>query len=94
VLGRYGPVIAVGRPREWTPELGAARFYVDDAHWQEQVSDLMAEARAVVFWAGSSAGLLWELATATRLDNPNKITIVLDFKYDSGFAWFKKREQR
>jgi hypothetical protein len=87
VLGRYGPVIAVGRPRERLPELGAARFYVDDAHWQEQVSDLMTQASAVVFLVGSSSGFFWELETAGRIVEADRILIVLNYPFDLSFVW-------
>lgn len=42
-----GPLLAVGRPGEGLPELGAARLYVGD-DWQQRVSNLMRDAELVI----------------------------------------------
>ncbi len=36
ILADVGPVVAIGKPGEPLPELGAARLYVADADWQAQ----------------------------------------------------------
>jgi hypothetical protein len=76
VLERLGPVVAIGKPGEPLPELGAARLYVDDAHWQETVRDLIARARLVVVRAGPTDNLWWELQQAAALVPRQRILIV------------------
>jgi TM2 domain-containing membrane protein YozV len=61
VLNRVGPVIAIGKPGEPLPELGAARLYVGDADWQTKVIDMMERSRLVVIRTGSTPNLQWEI---------------------------------
>ena len=60
-LCTYGPVVAVARPGGPAASLGAAREYLPDATWQEQVGERMADAAAIVVAIGDTAGLQWEL---------------------------------
>jgi hypothetical protein len=64
ILDRLGPVIAVGKPGEPLPELGAARLYVAHDQWQERVRALMQLAQLVVIRVGSSRGVWWEIEQA------------------------------
>lgn len=59
----YGPVIAVGDPRNPVPPLGAARIYVSDggSGWQHIVSSLVQSANAVVMCPNASEGVNWEI---------------------------------
>lgn len=85
VLGRLGPFVAIGRPGEKLPQLGAARKYVTDEQWQQTVGELMDRARLVVFRAGDSEGLAWEIEQAGRRLAPWRIIIIVPFgkkKYD------------
>ena len=66
ILARVGPVIAIGRPGERLPELGAARRYVSDDEWQEVIRGLITEAALVVIRAGDTPNLWWELEHAVR----------------------------
>ena len=59
-MARVGPVIAIGKPGERLPQLGAARLYVDDDHWRDTIDDLMAESALVVVRAGDTPNLWWE----------------------------------
>jgi TM2 domain-containing membrane protein YozV len=61
LLDAVGPVVAIGKPGEPLPELGAARLYVSDDQWQAKVQELMRKSRLVVLRLGSSPGLLWEI---------------------------------
>ena len=58
----HGSFLAIGRPGERWPPLGAARIYVGD-NWQEVVKELIAGAHTVIVRLGSSAGLWWEIET-------------------------------
>ncbi|MCY7308695.1 MAG: TM2 domain-containing protein [Rhodoferax sp.] len=61
VLNRVGPVIAIGKPGEPLPELGAARLYVSDVDWKAKVTDMIARSRLVVIRTGSTPNLQWEI---------------------------------
>jgi hypothetical protein len=58
----YGPLIAIGDPRDPTPPLGAARVFVPGPGraWQDVVRGLVGGARAVVVSPGDSQGVAWE----------------------------------
>jgi TM2 domain-containing membrane protein YozV len=77
ILSRLGPVIAVGRPGEPLPELGAARLYVSHDHWQEAVIALMRRASLVVVRVGTSAGVSWETDTALSILPRHRIVFAI-----------------
>lgn len=64
ILGRLGPVVAIGKPGEVLPELGAARLYVAHDRWQAKVDELMTKAAMVVIRIGDSPGVVWEIDRA------------------------------
>jgi hypothetical protein len=73
-----GPYIAIGRPGEPFPELGAARMYIPEHEWQHVVGNLIDVAAAFVFQGSpSSAGLAWELSELVRRTTPSKILLIL-----------------
>jgi len=95
-LSKLGPVVAIGRPNEALPELGAARLYVSDDEWQQAVHELMGRAQLVVLRAGESEGLIWEFRTTVERLKPEQILIFLPFAFDreeltlgaaTGSAW-------
>jgi hypothetical protein len=67
ILNQVGPVVAIGKPGEPLPELGAARLYVDDSRWQAEVATLMRRAALVVVRVGASPGVLWEIDQALEV---------------------------
>jgi hypothetical protein len=77
VMGEVGPVIAVGRPGERLPPLGAARLYLSDEHWQPTVRDLMARSALTILRAGTSPGVLWELARVVECVQPARFLIAV-----------------
>jgi len=68
LLTPIGPVIAIGRPGEFLPELGAARTYTTDDDWQSWVLTRHKECSMVLLQAGRSAGLLWEVERVFHRD--------------------------
>lgn len=66
---KYCQVIAVGRPGERLPAMGAARLYIEHEDWRQRVRELIQQARCVVLAAGSSPGLLWELRALLQLES-------------------------
>lgn len=75
VLTKTGPVIAIGRPGEALPSLGAARFYVADALWQEKVADVATVAQLVVWASGTTLGLQWEITHLIASLPPEKLIL-------------------
>jgi hypothetical protein len=59
-LSKVGSVVALGRPDEKIPRLGAYRLFVSDEEWQEKVRSLLDRAQLIVFKPGKSLGLFWE----------------------------------
>jgi len=57
VLEPVGPFVAVGRPGEPLPELGARRMYLKDAEWKDVVERLIRSAKLVVIRTGNGPGL-------------------------------------
>jgi hypothetical protein len=73
-MRRYGPVVAIGRPGERLPPLGAARMYAD-ADWKRTVSELAAKARLVVLRPAATEAVLWEATTAARVAGGDKVAL-------------------
>jgi hypothetical protein len=61
-----GPVVAIGKPSDELPPLGAARKYCRGEKWQEVVGSLMDEALLIVVGVGHSEGLTWEIEVIRR----------------------------
>jgi hypothetical protein len=76
-LWTYGPVTAVGRPAEKLPPLGAAREYLDDDIWRDEIEERVKDAEAIVVVLGRSSGLLWELEAIVRLGAANRTMVVI-----------------
>lgn len=70
-----GPVVAIGRPGETLPELGAYRMYFSDEHWKVEVIGLVNRSQLVVLRIGSTGGLLWELKNTVDRVEPEKIIL-------------------
>jgi hypothetical protein len=91
-LGAYGPVIALGRPGEKLPPLGATRQWVADDRWQARVEELLRDCRLVVMVVGEiqeESSLAWEFGRILSLKEPEKVIIVvppLD-EWDAARRW-------
>jgi hypothetical protein len=73
LLKHIGPVVAIGRPGESLPTLGASRVYVGDSEWQAVVSDFLARASVVALRIGHTEGVAWEFAHVFRSVDPRKV---------------------
>jgi hypothetical protein len=81
VLRPFGNLVAIGKPGEYLPTPGAARIYVSDEEWKEEVKLLMRAAPLVVIRAGVGENLLWEAKHALETLNPqNLLMLVLNMK--------------
>ena len=72
-----GPFVAIGKPGEELPQLGAARMYVPDSQWQSRVRELMELSQLVVLRIGSSVtpGLSWEFSEAIKAVPTERLVI-------------------
>ena len=75
-LSYVGPVIAIGRPNEELPELGAARKYVTDSAWKDEVVTMLDSCRFACLLVGSSEGVLWELQTLVKYGQQKFLLVV------------------
>jgi hypothetical protein len=76
-LRPFGPLIAIGKPGESLPRLGASRNYYSDAQWQAAALELMQEALLIVVIAGVSPGLRWELEAIARAGHRSKLLVLM-----------------
>ncbi len=74
-MRRSGPVIAIGRPDEKLPALGAARFYVSHDRWKDKVADVAKASQLVVWATGTTEGLRWEISHLLDSLPPEKLII-------------------
>ncbi|MEU9483407.1 transferase [Streptomyces decoyicus] len=75
-LSAFGPVIAVGRPGEPLPHLGAARFYLPQDDWQPVVLRLMELSQLIVLTLGLGEGLWWEVGQARATQPARKLVLL------------------
>jgi hypothetical protein len=76
-LRSYGPVTAVGRPKEALPSLGAAREYASDDNWMSLVEMRIRQAKLVIAILGSTEGFAWEMSAVLRLSARGKLIMVV-----------------
>jgi hypothetical protein len=77
-LAWVGPLVAVGRPGESLPHVGAQRIYLADDEWQQRVAELIPQSRLVVLRTGSTAGFRWEVERAVSSLSPHQLLLVAD----------------
>ncbi len=76
LLTRQGPVIAIGKPGEALPLLGASREYFADSEWQAAISDWMLRCALIVMAVGRTGGVGWEFAELKRLGVEDKLLLI------------------
>lgn len=86
-MSELGPVVAIGKPGEPLPRLGAARKYVAEAEWQEEVRELARRCRLVTLLVGSSGGVLWEFEQLIERGDPEKVLLVFPQGVEYGAVW-------
>ena len=72
-----GNLIAIGRPGEAYPQLGALRTYVDDGIWKNEVVRSATRVQKIILIAGSTQGLGWEISKMKQLDLLNKTLMII-----------------
>jgi hypothetical protein len=76
-MSRVYPVVAIGKPGERLPPLGASRAYVDHEHWQQFAKSVAHNSCAVVLLPNSTAGVVWEFTELCLRTHPSKVVIIL-----------------
>jgi hypothetical protein len=75
-LTSAGPFVAIGRPGERLPQLGASRLYVGDSEWQAVVESYIARSDLIIVIAGKTHWVQWELANVLKQDRIAGLLIV------------------
>jgi hypothetical protein len=88
-LRKNWPVIAIGKPGERLPPMGAGRFYVPDIHWEETVSWFLSECQLVMLVYGTTPGLLSELRMIVDQGLPSKLVLCIP---EGGISTRKNRK--
>lgn len=57
----YGPVVALGNPKDPIPPYGVARQYVNDVDWQTSIKRLSQDAKGVVLCVDDTEAVWWEI---------------------------------
>lgn len=77
VMDDVGPFVAIGRPGDTIPPLGASRAYIKDKNWKNYVTGLLDRSALVVLLAGRTAGLKWELGQCGRRIDPERVVVLI-----------------
>ena len=70
-------MIAIGKPGERLPELGAARLYASHESWQQTVLDMLRRSSLILARVGASPGVQWELDQVLSLAQRSKVLILV-----------------
>jgi hypothetical protein len=73
----FGPLHAIGQPKERVQPLGANRTYLAGDDWQAAVDALLHEASVVLIGAGPGKGVLWEVDRAIETVDPARLVIAV-----------------
>ncbi len=78
VLSAVGPIIAIQRPNERYPQIGAGKIVVPTMRWQEVVLHLLRSAGFVTITVTSMTdGVLWELKQAFAHVDPHRLLLLV-----------------
>lgn len=88
-----GPLVAIGRPTEDLPTLGAARIYSDDQSWQAKVDQLAQDAQVVLLQIGETAGIRWEVERLVTGSPPVRLILCLPVDEATGEGAHQARYQ-
>lgn len=78
VVWPFGKLVALGRPGEELPQIGALRLKVSPSDdWQATVERLIARATHVLIATGISTGVKWEFGAFDRPENRLKLSLII-----------------
>lgn len=81
-LGAFGPLIAIGRPGEEFPQIGAARSYLAENEWQAAVIRWIDQALFIAMIAGATEWIRWELGRILEKGRMRHLFVFLPPKVD------------
>ena len=73
----YGPLVAIGRPGEALPQVGASRSYFGDADWKSVIDRWMDQALLLLVVPGTTRGLGWELERIAQRRHGHKLLLLM-----------------
>ncbi|GAA2596785.1 hypothetical protein GCM10010424_52990 [Streptomyces lienomycini] len=76
-FSEHGRVVAVGRPGEQLPLLGAQRGYLPLQGWEYTVSELIQGAHVVLMSVAQGPGTAWEFTEVLRTTTPERLILVI-----------------
>lgn len=92
-LKPLGPLVAIGKPGDAIPEIGAARMYVAEGDWQEEVEALLERSQLVVLRVGDGPGFWWEVERAVEQVPPDRLLFFFGPSGPSLEAWTSFRDR-
>lgn len=72
----YDKVIALGRPGDRLPGVGALRVSADSGDWQQVIAAYMKDARHIYMAVGFTSGLIWEFRTLNTPTTISKVSLI------------------
>lgn len=72
----FGPFVAIGAPGKKNPTIGAARAFLSDAEWQARVKGWIDRASAILWSAGGTTWVFWELEQIINAGKVGQLIIV------------------
>ncbi len=90
-MNELGPFIAIGKPYDILPKLGAARVRVSDEQWKAKVTEWVSRAQLIVLRVGFTKGVEWEVAHIVENAPPEKLVLLLPFTPATGYDTFRER---
>jgi hypothetical protein len=79
----YGPMVALGNPRDSLPPYGVARGYVANEHWQDTVRQLAQLSQAIVICVDDTDAIWWEIEHLVGHDHLKKTLFLFHPKFRS-----------
>ncbi|MFJ5678293.1 hypothetical protein [Streptomyces sp. NPDC093097] len=73
----FGRMVALGRPSDRLPRLGAERSYASDATWQDEVLAALDHAALVLLVTGAGRSLAWEVDQVVGRDEPARLVLLV-----------------
>jgi hypothetical protein len=73
----FGPMIAIGDPKESIPQLGASRIYTENENWKDVVIDLVKLSQLVILRVGDTPGFWWEVEMVLKNKKPLELIFLL-----------------
>ena len=93
-LRSVGPFVGLAKGGPGSAELGAARLYASDDTWQQTVEDLLLRCRLVVFRAGDTESLRWEMNKVVECVPPDRVVFYLQMGSETDKAVQQARYNR